>query len=132
MPYKYAFYLIGAVLVIQVIAMFVGIYERFPSFDIPMHLSGGFAMGMLGLAIHHHMTSSTHNHGHVLHHLLFVLGFTMLVAVAWEFHEYLIDETVGKWNGWGKQQLSLSDTMGDLLFGGVGSLLAFGFFRRRV
>jgi len=67
-----------------------------------------------------------------LHHLLFVLGFAMLIAVAWEFHEYIIDETIGKWNGWAKTQISLSDTMGDLFLGGVGALMAFSMFRKSV
>ncbi len=132
MPYKYAFYTTGAVIVIQILALATNLYGRFPNFDIPMHLSGGFAMGMLGLAIHHQMASPSHNRLHHLHHLLFVVGFTMLIAVAWEFHEYFIDETIGKWNNWPKMQLSISDTMGDLFNGLVGSIIAFGIFRKKV
>lgn len=132
MPYKYAFYATTAIILAQIIALFTDLYGRFPSLDIPMHLGGGFAMSMLALAIHHQMTSARHNRGHVLHHLLFVLGFTMLIAVAWEFHEYLIDETIGKWDNWPKMQLSISDTMGDLFNGLVGSLVAFWIFRKKV
>lgn len=132
MSYKFAIWAIGVVVLAQIIALFTGLYGLYPNFDIPMHFSGGFVMGMLGLAIHHQMASPAHNRYHHLHHVLFVLGFTMLIAVAWEFHEYLIDETIGKWNGWGKTQLSLGDTMLDLLLGGIGSLVAFAVFRKKV
>ena len=132
MRYRAAFYGIGIVVLVQILALVFGLYGLFPNFDIPMHFSGGFVMGMLGLAIHHQMSNSAHNRYHHLHHVLFVVGFTMLIAVAWEFHEYVIDETIGKWNGWTKTQLSLGDTMLDLLLGGVGSLVAFVIFRKKV
>lgn len=132
MPYKSAFYAIIAVILAQIIALLTDLYGRFPSFDIPMHLGGGVAMGMLALAIHHQMTNVSHNRGHLLHHLLFVLGFTMLVAVAWEFHEYVLDETIGRWNSWPKMQLSLSDTMGDLFNGLAGAAVAFWIWRKKV
>ena len=132
MSYKLAFIGIGVVVLAQIVALVFGLYGLFPNFDIPMHFGGGFVMGILGIAIHHQMASPSHNRLHHLHHVLFVLGFTMLIAVAWEFHEYIIDETIGKWNGWGKTQLSLGDTMLDLLLGGVGSLTAFSVFRKQV
>lgn len=132
MKYASAFYGILFVVLVQIFALLTGLYESFPNFDIPMHFSGGFVTGMLGLAIHHQMASPSHNRYHKLHHVLFVLGFTMLVAVAWEFHEYIIDETIGKWNGWPRSQLSLGDTMLDLFLGGVSSLVAFAVFRKQV
>ena len=107
------------------------IYAVFPWFDNVMHLAGGFATGMLGVAIHHNITNEEHRiDTPYWYHILFVVGFVALVAVAWEFHEYLIDNTIGLWYDWPQYQLSLRDTMSDLSLGGLGGLLAAHIFKK--
>jgi hypothetical protein len=133
MPFKNAFLAITAVLIIHAIALFTGLYFAVWEFDSVMHFSGGLAMGMLGLAIHHHMTDKHHLAGHPWwYHTLFVVGFTLLIAVAWEFHEYIIDNTVGLRYGWSKSQISLGDTMLDLFLGGLGGFTALCLFRKKL
>jgi hypothetical protein len=133
MKFRIAFFAIAAVLAFHILASFVGLYGWWRDLDVPMHFAGGFAMGLLALAIHHHMTDKHHLKGHPWwYHSLFILGFVMLVGVAWEFHEYLIDETIGAWWDWPKMQLSLSDTMLDFVMDGLGGFVALVIFRKRL
>ncbi|MBI2484585.1 hypothetical protein HYW18_00270 [Candidatus Uhrbacteria bacterium] len=133
MPFRFAFLTIALVLVTHVIAITTGLYFSVFEFDSLMHFSGGFAIGMLGLAIHHHMTDKHHLAGHPWwYHTLFVVGFTLLIAVAWEFHEYILDNTVGARFDWPKSQVSIGDTMLDLFLGGIGGFVALCLFRKKL
>jgi len=110
---------------------FLDVYSFLPWFDMPMHAIGGFTVGILGVGIHHKITDKHHLSASPLwYHILFVVSFVILIAVAWEFHEYVLDQTVGKWNNLPPHQLSLSDTMSDLLLGGVGGFVSALVFRR--
>ena len=133
MRFKTAFLAIASVLILHVVLTFSGAYWSVNHLDKPMHFLGGFVMGLLGLAIHHAVASRHHTH-HVpiWYHALFVIGFAMLVGVAWEFHEYLLDNTLVVWYDWPKSQLSLSDTMGDFAMDFLGAAVAFLAFRKRL
>ena len=133
MPFKTAFHAILAVLILHIIFPVSGAYWSVNPLDKPMHFLGGLAMGLLGLAIHHAVASRHHTH-HVpiWYHALFVVGFAMLVGVAWEFHEYMLDNTLVIWYDLPKSQLSLADTMGDFLMDFLGATAAFLFFRTRL
>jgi hypothetical protein len=111
---------IFAVLFVHAILLFTDGYYLIPGIDGPMHFAGGFVMGMLGLAVSH--TASTHSSRRFT--FLFVVSFTALIAVLWEFHEYLLDHTLTIWMHWPQSQVSLRDTMADLLLGLTGGLLA--------
>jgi hypothetical protein len=131
MTFTRALLAILAVIVVHVIAMLTALYGIFPWWDMPMHFAGGFVMAMLAIAIHSHMTNKKHvRRVGDIYHIVFILGFTMLIAVAWEFHEYVIDQTIGLWNNWQPTQLSLGDTMLDLFLGFVGGLTAALTFRK--
>ena len=117
---------IVGILVAQVVLIVFGFYNLFPSFDVPMHFLGGFSMALLGIYIHHAMTDKHHLKGHPdWYHILFVLGFVMLIGVACEFHEYVLDNTAVLWWGWKSTQLSLSDTIGDLFMDAIGGVMGF-------
>jgi len=131
MKLQHILFLIIGIFVLQVILISFGFYNHFPFLDIPMHFLGGFSMGLLGIYIHHAMTDKHHIKGHPdWYHILFVLGFVMLIGVAWEFHEYIIDNTAVFWWGWKSTQLSLSDTMGDLLMDAIGGVVAFFVYKK--
>lgn len=131
MAFKRAFLVIGAVLVIHILLMIFGVYNHFSEIDNLLHFSGGFAIGLLAIAIHHDMTDKHDLTNHpTWYHFLFVIGFVMLISVAWEFHEYVLDNTAVVWWGWPKNQLNLADTMLDFLMDGLGGALAFSLFRR--
>ena len=91
-----------------------------------MHFLGGFVVGMLGLAIHHTVASNYHTkRSPVWYHYTFVVGFAMLIGVAWEFHEYIFDQTINVWYNLSQSQLSLGDTMKDFLMDWLGATTAF-------
>ena len=116
-PFKQAFLFTGGVLVIHGILLLTGGY-RIPQIDVPMHLLGGFAMALFGLAIHHTVSTSYHTkHSPVWYHYTFVVGFAILIGVAWEFHEYILDNTINIWYNFPKSQPSLGDTMKDFFIG---------------
>jgi hypothetical protein len=83
-------------------------------------------MGLLGLAIHHSVASKHHTKDAPLwYHYTFVVGFAMLIGVAWEFHEYILDQTINVWYNFPKSQVSLTDTMKDFLMDWLGASIAF-------
>lgn len=133
MKFSTTIYAIGGVLVLHAILMASKAYFLFEDIDIAMHLLGGFVMGMLALAIHVWVANNSKIKSVPVWYLyLFVVGFVMLIGVAWEAHEYLIDQTLTKWFDWPLSQLSLTDTMGDFLNDWLGATIAFVIFRRRV
>ncbi len=130
--FKRAFLAIGIVLLIHVAILISGTYTLL-HVDTLMHALGGFAMGLLGLAIHHSVASKHHTrHSPWWYHYTFVIGFAMLVGIAWEFHEYILDQTVNVWYNWPMNQLSLADTMKDFFMDWLGASVAFFFLHRQL
>lgn len=133
MSFKSAIYAILTVMLMHIVILIFGLYDRFLWTDIPMHFFGGFVMALLALAIHHHVGSRYHNkRSPWWYHFGFVLGFTMLIGVGWEFYEYVLDHTLNRWFGFPLTQLSLTDTMGDFLNDGLGGAMAFFIFRKKI
>lgn len=99
------------------------VYSSFPWLDIPMHFLGGLAMAYsLSQA-----QTSLQDHkvvGQLDKIIESVLVFTLVatVAVFWEFAEFLLDHFLGT-----DLQVSLSNTMQDLLMGilGAGTLVGY-------
>lgn len=131
MEFKSAFRAIAGVLALHALLLLTGGYGSLPQIDILMHLLGGFAIGLLGLAIHHSVASRHHTKkSPTWYHYGFVVGFVMLIGVAWEFHEYVLDNTVNVWYNLPKSQLSLTDTMKDLLDDWIGATIAFFWLKK--
>lgn len=130
--FKRAFIVIGLILLVHIVLLVTGGYA-IDQIDTPMHFLGGFAMGLLGLAIHHVEASRYHTrHSPVWYHYTFVVGFAMLMSIAWEFHEYILDETVNVWYHFPKSQVSLADTMKDFFMDLVGASMAFFAFKKQL
>jgi hypothetical protein len=55
----------------------------------------------------------------------------MLIGIAWEFYEYLMDHTLSRWFGFPLSQLSLRDTMSDFVNDGLGGSVAFWIFHKK-
>lgn len=123
---------LAALYVGNVIAGRLGAYGAWPDLDVPMHLLGGFGAGMLAVALHERLTAPAHRKGLPRsYHALFVLGIVMVIAVAWEFHEYVLDAVNAGRPDWEKMQLSIQDTMGDILNGLIGGAGAFWLSTRK-
>jgi hypothetical protein len=124
--FQHAFIAIFAVMAVHAVLLYLHAYSVWPDIDVPMHFSGGFAMGLLALAIFSAGHAKSKGQGSHAWYIkpLFVVGFVALVAVLWEFHEFLLDVWFVQNGSWEKTQISLADTMGDLFFGLLGGLAA--------
>jgi len=130
--FKRAFVAIGGVLAVHAGLLLAGGYS-INQIDTPMHFLGGFAMGMLGIAIHHDVASKHHTkRSPWWYHSLFVVGFAMLIGIAWEFHEYILDQTINVWYNLPMSQLSLADTMKDFLMDWLGASVALVVYRKEL
>jgi uncharacterized membrane protein YjdF len=110
------------------------VYGRFPNFDVPMHYAGGFAAGMLAVAVHHETSGKEYlRRIPWYYHAGFILGTVALIAVAWEFHEFVLDWLHGQQgNVFVRMQPSIADTMGDMGLGLLGGASAFFAFRKQL
>ncbi len=133
MTFKRAFRAILLVIVVHIIFLVLGTYSRIGDIDILMHFAGGFVIGMLAIAIHHKMVEHHRTPSiPAWYHFTFVVGLVMLIGVAWEFHEYVLDNTAAIWWNWDRSQLSLGDTMLDLVMDFIGATAAFTYFKRQL
>ncbi len=113
--------------------IFAWVYRVWPSFDIPMHILGGFLAGLLGLACWAWVRDRYGVRGMPAWAVgVFAVCFAALIATLWEFHEFLMD-ALYKSRGWARpwMQPSLQDTMGDLLMGLLGAGVAALIFREK-
>lgn len=133
MKFRSAFFAILFVLFIHGILLLTDGYYHLKQIDVPLHIMGGFAMSMLGLAIHHQVSTKHHNKTMPWwYHFVFVVGFAMLVGVVWEFYEFVMDQTVNIRLQLPLTQPSLANTMKDLLDDLIGAMLAFWIFRKKI
>jgi len=131
MKFKTSLGAIAGVFIFHLMLAFTGGYGIWSSWDIPLHFAGGFTVAMLGISIHHAMTNRHHiKHVPLWYHSLFVISFVIFVAVAWEFYEYIYDNTFRIWYDLAFSQISLTDTMGDLAMGFIGGTVAFFSFKK--
>lgn len=132
MKFQTALLSILGVMIVHAFALVTHLYYFFPPFDIPMHFFGGFAMGLLALAIFSYLHQGLPPEHHPKwYKYLFVTSFAVLVAVFWEVHEYLLDQTIIVWMNWSQTQPSMGDTMLDLVLGAFGGFCASVLFRKK-
>jgi membrane-bound ClpP family serine protease len=131
MTFKKAFAAIIALMAIHACLLAIGAYFIFSQLDVPMHILGGAVAAVLGIAIHHSASDRQRTREtYWWYHYLFVTGFAMLIGTAWEFHEYIMDNTINVWYSLPMSQLSLEDTMGDFLMDWIGATITFFAFRK--
>lgn len=148
MTWKNAIFATVFVLVSHMIAIEIGVYRVAPWFDAVSHFGGGFAMGLVALALYRSWVDRVAlkkrtdvPFGPVFFKLVWILGFVALVGIAWEWFEYVLDSLSDGfvWSEffearmYGHHQPSLTDTMADFFFdllGGLVALLAFDYDKR--
>ncbi len=113
---KKAFSLPAAVLIIHFIMLLTGVYYLYGWADIPMHFAGGFAAAFAVYSLLKIAEGKGMLKINAQLHFLFVISLVSLIAVGWEFMEFLIDMT-----GILLSQLSVADTMKDLFMGLLGA-----------
>lgn len=123
--FRPAFAGIAAVLSANAISLGFHVYERFPDIDIPLHVSGGFFVGLFAILIRdEQIRRGNVRLGPWWYDLIFVVGFVAIVAIFWELHEYLLDASRVADHLLVKTQLSLGDTVDDLINGMIGGAFA--------
>jgi hypothetical protein len=108
----------------------VDIYATYPSFDIPMHLLGGFSiayfLSFCVATVPEHVIASM---SRPLVEAIAITSLTATASVCWELAEFASDRILGT-----HLQLGLADTMWDIVFGIVGGVafVLVRFFRGRL
>lgn len=132
--------LILGVFLVNLAAMFAGVYEQASWFDVPMHFLGGYVVAILGIALFGWLSErieirpKKHAQSHVAIMLLeavFIVGFVMMVSVGWEIKELFIDQfSTAFVQRFGATQASVADTIGDFVNAGIGAATAWIAWRK--
>ncbi len=109
----------------KVLFSVIGLYESCPAQSIPTHFVGGAAISFSLIVLHKALRQS----GLIpemttMLSVFFIFTTISTVAVWWEFAEYALDAVVGT-----QCQVSLEDTMLDMLVGSGGGLSVLLFFK---
>lgn len=110
----------ATVLCVHIALTYSGGYYWWAHVDKIMHLLGGMSIAAAALQFYSYAKSRRFmGTMHPLLLMVIVVAVVSLVAVGWEFFEFILDHTFRT-----NMQPSVADTMGDLLCGLVGGLLA--------
>lgn len=94
-------------------------YQRFPVFDIPMHILGGIAMGLTGyLMLCYAQKELNVVIPQRIVQWILITFWVVFTTVIWEFAEFLGDYFFGT-----HMQMGLADTMGDMFMGLMGGVV---------
>lgn len=111
---------------LQLVMVFLGVYERYDWPDIPMHVIGGvFITYSFSLAITYFQERKILSELNIFSRSVFLFGLTSSAAVIWEFGEFTLDfffDTVA--------QAGLEDTMLDMFLGLLGGTALIVFLAR--
>lgn len=139
--FRHAILGIFAVLFVHALAIGFGVYPIFPWFDVPMHFFGGYVIAILGIALFSWLLqfveirtkqAGTSKMYVMLLEGIFVIGFVMIIGVAWEWYEFLFDQFAVRFlNVAELAQVSLADTMHDLFNDTVGAIAAWLLWRNK-
>tara|TARA_Y100000310_G_C20661148_1_gene804867 strand:- start:1193 stop:1552 length:360 start_codon:yes stop_codon:yes gene_type:complete len=99
-------------------------YWQIKVFDLFMHTLGGFFIGIATLYIYYFSGYVKEpKHENFIFILLMVLGMVSLVAIMWEFFEFIVDSYISSKN-YLQLQGGLNDTLGDFLFDLFGGFIS--------
>lgn len=108
------------IIVLHILLTYTGGYYWWAHVDKIMHLLGGMSIAAAALQFYSYVKSrGLIAKMHPLLLIVLVAAVVSLVAVGWEFFEFILDHTLRT-----NMQPSVADTMGDLACGLVGGLLA--------
>lgn len=96
-------------------------YHKLWWIDIVMHTAGGLWVGMLAVYVKRRFVPGLDLPWWV--DIIYILGAVMIIGVAWEWGEYLLDALFFPRRFAFRLQLGLGDTMGDLLSDFCGGFL---------
>lgn len=109
------------IFIVSLLAMYLKWYYAMWWFDMPMHFWGGYAVGILGLAL----LLSSFRLGRPAHAraILHVMVFVLVVGAGWECFEYIVQYATGA------MLANPLDSMSDIFFDlAGGALCVFHYF----
>lgn len=112
---------VAGILGLHILSIYQGWYLTMEWIDIPLHMAGG-AWVALAFFYFQRRYVLLFSALPIWFSLLMVVGFVMLVGVAWEWLEFGFDYFFAKDNFLIRAQLGLADTMGDLGMDVIGGL----------
>lgn len=98
----------------------VDFYHAFESYDTLMHFLSGVLTGFI--AIYIMALLKGYDKKRIILNVIFMLGFTMLIASAWEMIEFTCDNLFGK-DAQNVLTTGVDDTMWDMIVAFIGSIL---------
>lgn len=121
------------------IALYFDVYRSLYWLDIPMHFFGGYTVAILAIAVYAWIRDRVDirvkkrkqsSWAALVLEGIFVIGFVMIVSVAWEIWEFLMDAFATAFvDRFGATQPGMADTMNDFLNDGVGAVTAWLLWR---
>lgn len=99
----------------------LGLYDRFPNYDIPMHILGGIVTTWCLVRFLKIQKIYTALKPRWLRYW-FLIANTAFIGVVWEFYEWIFDQLFP----WLSVQTGLADTLGDLLNDLIGATILIG------
>ncbi len=117
MPIKKSYLLIFfSIIFFHLVGVFF-LYKTFPNYDIFMHVGTGLVLSFIIYDKLQKYIEPT-----ILKYFL-VMCVLIFLGVIWELGEYVWDQTISTYYNFSFLQLSLKDTLGDLLMDIIGSAL---------
>lgn len=120
---------IAAVLFLQVFLVAFNVYGLWEAVDVPVHILGGFTVGILAAGLIHHAKAGNRP---FWFNFIFTAAVVVMVGAGWEILEYgfyKYSQTGASIIGDG---LTVRDLLGDLINDGIGAVLAWFIFIRKL
>lgn len=95
-----------------------GFYAAFWWWDVLLNMAASLALGFVGLTVMYVLYKDDHIDASPFVVAVFAFGFAVAAGTMWELFEFIVDSAFG----FGLQNASLADTMGDLLVNVIGAL----------
>lgn len=122
-PFFSAAFFLFVLLIINDIAMRLYLFSGYPWIDIPLHLLGGFCVGLASLGVLRFVYRGEKYIA--LPNFLYIIVMTLCVGIVWEFVEWYMGASVAfGGNFW-------FDTKKDLLMDTLGGILSYICFHPR-
>lgn len=124
-PYWLIAALVMAIAIVQVTADHWHLYFYIWWLDIPVHMTGGFWIGITSLVLYFHTRHAQRKDRTAKFSFIVALTAAFAIGASWEVFEYVVDRSLADGG------IDLVDSLSDIVNDGIGASLATAFFLRR-
>ncbi len=119
-------WIIALIYVLNWVVVLTGVGFKFEAIDVPFHFAGGFMQALLAFGI---LRSGKLQNLPKWFSFLFVVGFVAIISVGWEIVEFLQLYFSHQPELFG--EMTLRDSLGDLVNDGLGAITAWLLFHKK-